>query len=354
MRLVVVIPCLNEEASIGGVLRRIPTAIPGVREITTVVVDDGCTDATARIAVEHGAVVVSHGQNLGYGSAFRTALEYALSVGADLMVHMDGDGQFAPEDIRTLVAPIVEKRADLVLGSRFADPALVPEMPRAKYYGNIAMSWLLSRLLRRRFHDVSCGFRAYSSEALLHLDLKGTFTHSQETVLDLAYKGLRILEIPVQVRYFPGRVSRIADSLPRYAVRTLSIIARAYRDYYPLRFFNSIAALLIGTGALFGLRLFRHYQVNHQFYGEIWAGAIGGFLMAMGTLAFITGLLTHLIDRNRILHERILYILKRDARERRALGVEPEPAPPMRFAASHRRHTPPMLRVITDLDVSSH
>ena len=348
MHLLVVVPCLNEEQTVGAVLDGVPKSLPGVQRITKLVVDDGSTDCTAEVAQMAGAVVVSHQRNLGYGTSFRTALEYALSIGVDVMVHIDGDGQFDSRDIAALVTPITDGAADLVLASRFLNRDMRPQMPVAKYLGNLAMSRLLSTLLGRRFYDVSCGFRAYSLEALLHLDLKGDFSHSQETVLDLAFKGLRIVELPVHVQYFANRVSRIADSLPRYAFRSSGIILRAYRDYYPLRFFNATAAVLAGSGALFAARLFNHYASTGQFYGEIWSGAIGGFLLLLGALCFVSGLLAHMIDRNRILQERVLYMLKRDLRERRSSELAQRIVPLDRMVASHRRHTPPTLRIMPD------
>ena len=345
MHLLIVIPCLNEEDTLGAVLDGVPATIPGITRITKLVIDDGSTDATAEVATLHRAVVVSHGRNLGYGTSFRTAVECALSLAVDVMVHIDGDGQFDSADIATLARPIVDGEADLVLASRFADPALRPAMPRAKYYGNVAMSRLLSALLNRRFHDVSCGFRAYSAEALLHLDVRGDFTHSQETVLDLAYKKLRIVEIPVRVQYFDGRVSRIADNLLRYGMRSLGIIVRVYRDYYPLRFFNTLASMFLVVGVLLAARLLQHFATTGRFYGEIWAGASGGFFLALSALCFASGMLAHLLDRNRITQERILYMMKKEARERR--GPQGDVALLIgRHTASHRRHTPPILRAV--------
>ncbi len=345
MHLVVVIPCLNEAATLGAVLDGIPRSIPGISRVTKLVVDDGSTDETVTVAELYHAAVISHGRNFGYGTAFRTAVEFALSVAADVMVHIDGDGQFDSADIATLVRPIVDGEADLVLASRFADPALRPVMPRAKYLGNLAMSRLLSALLNRQFFDVSCGYRAYSTEALLHLDVRGDFTHSQETVLDLAYKKLRIVEIPVRVQYFAGRVSRIADNLPRYAARSLGIIVRVYRDYFPLRFFNAVAGVFLLAGLLLSGRLLRHFAATGQFYGEIWAGATGAFCLALSALFLLTGMLAQLMDRNRITQERILYMMKREARDRRVAEGDSSQLVTRHVAARHRQ-TPHALRAV--------
>lgn len=311
MHLCVAIPCLNEAETIGAVIDGIPSGLPGVTKRTILVIDDGSSDESAEVARRHGARVLAHGTNLGLGAAFRTALEYALSSQADLLVHIDGDGQFDPADIATLIAPITAGSADFVTASRFINPEFTPSMPRVKYFGNKVMSRLIGFLLGRRLYDVSCGFRAFSAEAMFHLNLTGDFTHSQETILDLAFKRLRIVEIPVHVKYIPGRKSRLVANVLTYALRTLRIIFRTYRDYYPLRFFNAIGLTFMVAGGLFVWRLFSHYMSTGQFYGEIWSGFVGGFLLAMGVFCVAVGMLIHLLARNRLGQERALYLLKK-------------------------------------------
>src|SRR5688572_6054479 len=175
-RLLVGVPCLNEAATIGAVLDAVPTRIDGVDDVVKLVVDDGSTDGTAREAVSHGAVVVSHGVNRGVGVAFQSMLRYAVENGFDALVSIDADGQFDAADIPRLVAPILERRADMVTGSRFVDRSFIPAtMPTMKRWGNDRMANLISALTGRRFHDVSCGYRAYGREALLNLNLHGRF-----------------------------------------------------------------------------------------------------------------------------------------------------------------------------------
>ena len=150
------------------------------------------------------------------------------------MVNIDGDRQFDPADIPKLIAPILNREADMVTASRFKDSALTPDMPPVKLVGNHMMSFLISRLCGQKFADVSCGFRAYSREALLQINLHGLFTYTQETFLDLVSKKLRIVEVPIRVTYFKGRQSRVAASILRYGLNTAAIILRIYRDYFPL------------------------------------------------------------------------------------------------------------------------
>ena len=158
MKLVVQLPALNEEASIGRVLDTIPRSLPGVDEVLVLVVDDGSTDQTAELAREKGAVVVSHAQNRGVGAAFRTGLAKATDLGADIIVTLDADGQFNPDDISTLIEPIQKGKADFVTASRFLDPALVPAMPAAKRWGNDFMAPCRTSRVRgwRTLCDVPC------------------------------------------------------------------------------------------------------------------------------------------------------------------------------------------------------
>lgn len=311
MKLAIIIPCLNEEQTLAEVLQRLPQRLGGIAEIQTIVVDDGSDDRTVEIAKSHGVTVLSHGANMGVGAAFQSGLLTAIRWGADVVVNMDGDGQFNPSDIAELIKPIVEAQADLVTASRFKKAELEPEMPFVKKWGNRRMADLISFLTGRRFYDVSCGFRAYSQEAALQLNLFGQFTYTQESLMDLAFKGLRIMEVPLQVRGVREfGESRIASSVVRYALRTSKIIVLAYRDYKPLAFFGFIAAgfllLALGTGGFF----FWHYLTQGRFSPHLWAGFTAGFSFITSILFFALGLLADMVGRVRSAQERILYLDK--------------------------------------------
>ena len=152
MKLTIIIPALNEAATVGQVLKDIPDSIPGISEIIAVVIDDGSTDETKTISEGEGAVVIRHLKNTGLGSAFRSGLTYAINSGTDIMVNIDADGQFYPQDIPTLVAPIVNGDAECTTASRFIDKNLYPDMHWLKFYGNKAMSLLISFLTGQRFN----------------------------------------------------------------------------------------------------------------------------------------------------------------------------------------------------------
>jgi glycosyltransferase involved in cell wall biosynthesis len=310
----VAIPALDEERSIARVIEGIPSDIPGVTSVEILVVDDGSRDQTAQIAESAGATVLRHLRHRGLGSAFRTALSHAVDGGFDIVATIDGDGQFDPLYIPTLLVPILEGRADFTTASRFKDPQLTPEMPWAKRWGNRIVSRLISRLAGQRFYDVSCGMRCYSRRAALHLQLLGQFTYTQEVFLNLAFKDLRIVEIPLPVRGERefGK-SRVASSLSRYAWQTSKIVFRSYRDYRPLRFFGSLALLCALPAAGLGIFLLLHFLQTGHFSPHKWAG-VSALSLFGGTLLFATvGVIGDMLNRHRIYLEEILYRLRSDA-----------------------------------------
>ncbi|WP_374028262.1 glycosyltransferase [Bdellovibrio bacteriovorus] len=311
MNLVVAIPCLNESETIATVVRSIPRNIDRVSKVVVLVVDDGSKDNTAQLAREAGAEVVSHGVNKGLGIAFQSAVEWSLKNKMDLMVTTDGDGQFDANDIPRLIAPIVDGQADFVTASRFISDDYLPQgIPPVKLWGNRQMSKLISSLTGSSYYDVACGFRAYSKQCLLNLNLFGQFTYTQEVFLDLSYKRFRIQEVPSRVRYFEGRKSRMAHSIVKYALNTSKIIGRAYLSYYPLKLFWSMAAVLFAIGGSLFAVFIGHFMQTGKFTGYLWAGFSGGTLLGTALFLFILGLVVEMLDRIRVNQERSLALLK--------------------------------------------
>jgi glycosyltransferase involved in cell wall biosynthesis len=315
MKLVVLIPAYNEEDSILQVISDVPKTIAGISETIVLVVDDGSKDKTIALAKQAGAIVVSHPHNKGVGAAFNTGLIKALELGADVLVNIDADGQFAPSDIPLLIAPIIEGKADFVSGDRFTDPnghqSRPDYMSKLKYWGNKQMSKLVSMLTQKHFADVSCGFRAYSREAMLRLNITQSFTYTQESFIDLANKDVDIQLVPVKVKYFEGRKSRVAGNLFKYIYRTINIISRAYRDYRPLRFFTwlGLAPFLVGSG--FGLFALIHYIATGSVTPYKSVAIIGIYLFTMGIVFWIVGLLADMFVRIRQYQEQLLYFEKK-------------------------------------------
>jgi len=311
MKLLIIIPCLNEAETIGQVLQSCPKNIKDISQIDTLVIDDGSDDGTSSEAVKVGAKVVKHHKNLGFGRSFRTAVNYAVENEYDMMVSMDGDGQFNAAEIESLVRPLIYDQVDFVTGSRFANKERIPNMPRIKMIGNRLMSYLISKLVGQSFQDVSCGFRSYNREALLKLNLYGNFTCSQETFLECAANKMNIVEVPITVKYFKNRESRIAGSIFKYMFNTLGIILSGYRDYFPLRFFWSIAFFFFVPGFIFGAIFFGHYIIAGVFTGFLFAGFLSAFFVVLAVIFLILGILADMLDRIRSNQDRILYHLKK-------------------------------------------
>jgi len=303
-----VIPALNEEKQLGSVIDAIPSFVDHI-----IVVDDGSSDNTVEVAHQKGAKVISHKTNLGVGAAISTGIKAVLGMDADIMVNMDADGQFDPADIEKLLQPILDGQADFVTASRFIDKSFKPKMPRVKYWGNRLMSKFISRLTRQKFYDVSCGFRAYSRETLQRLNLFGEFTYTQESFIDLAFKGLAIQEIPVHVRGSREHgKSRVASNLFRYGLQTLKIIIRTYRDNKPFRLFGVMASVLFLLGMGFAVFLGLHYLKTGFFTPHKWAGFTAGFFFVVSLLMLLIGFVLDMFARMRRNQEEILFQLKRD------------------------------------------
>ncbi len=319
LRLLVALPALNEERTVGDVVRRVPRDLAGVSSVEVLVVDDGSSDATAARAEEAGARVIRHSTSRGVGSAFHTALSYGIDGGADLIVSIDADGQFDPADIPALIEPVLSGKADFSTASRFIDPSLAPDMPWIKRWGNRVMSRLISRLAGQKFYDVSCGMRCYSREAALQLHLLARFTYTQEVVLNLAFKQLRIVEVPIRVRGERefGK-SRVAGNIWRYGLRTAQIIFRSYRDYHPLRFFGGIALVLMVPALGLAGFLLVHYISSGQFSPHKWAGFTAFGLVGLAVMMVHMGVIGDMQSRQRAYLEEILYRQRSETRPGRA------------------------------------
>lgn len=312
MKLVVQIPALNEERTIGEVIRAIPSHIPGVDERVVVVIDDGSSDRTGEVARAAGAIVVRHPERMGVGAAFRTGIYQAMDLGADIVVTIDADGQFNPADIPAVIQPLIQGEADFVTASRFMDPALVPEMPRAKRWGNDFIARWISGLIRQKFYDVSCGFRAYSRNAFLRLVLLGDFTYTHEVFLSLAFAHVRIREVPIRVRGVREHgTSRIANNLFHYGMRTATIILKTYRDYRPLRFFGGIA--LAGVLPAIGLIIFLFWwrAVSGGFFPHKWSAFLAAVLLVIALAIYLVGLVAEMLDRIRIAQDELVFRIRR-------------------------------------------
>lgn len=303
-------PALDEQETIESVLNALPKTYDGFKEIELLVVNDGSIDETANAAMLAGATVVNHSQNRGVGKAFQTALNYALQTKADILVSIDADGQFDATQINEMLQPILDNRADFCIGNRFWKGG--PEkMPAIKYWGNKRISKIVSLISKTKIEDASCGFRAYSKDCLFRLNLQGEFTYTHETILELLHKGYRVTQVPVRVTYFDNRVSRVANNLLGYAIRTSIIIFKSLKDYKPLQFFLGIAFFVLFIAFLIGGFVLVHWFNSgkitpYKSFGFI-ALSLCGMAVVIVTLAFIADMLNRIRENQ----EKILYLTKK-------------------------------------------
>jgi glycosyltransferase involved in cell wall biosynthesis len=310
-RLLIAIPCLNESTSVRELIAKIPKRIAGVNQITTLVVDDGSSDNTVELLKNQSVEIISHKINKGLGAAFRTASEYALSKKFDFLVIIDGDLQFDPGEIPNLVEPLIKDQCEVVVGNRFFDDKVILDMGRPKKIGNQIVTNVINILTKSDYSDVSSGFRAYSREALLRLNTNFDFNFSQEILLEISFHKLKVIEVPVTVRYFEGRQSRVANNLARYGIRISKTIVRTYRDLYPLKFFWFFSGLSLAPSLFFGLIFVYHFFRTGQFSGYLFAGFTSAFFLSVSILLFVVGIIADMLARIRRNQESALYLLKK-------------------------------------------
>jgi len=313
VKLAVYLPALNEAETIGALLDDIPGHMPGITGVTKIVVDDGSTDQTGAVARRHGARVIRHERNLGTGRAFMSGVQAALVDGAGIIVGIDADGQFSPGDIATLIAPLVNGEADVALCTRFGpNSRLTGTMPPVKRFGN----WLLCRIISltagQRFTDVSCGFRAFTRDAALRVDVHSDFEYIHESLLTWRRFGQRVVEIelPVRAEREAGE-SRVLPSVGYYTLRAAPVLIGAIRDYSPLKFFGSLSLAAFFVSAFIGGAVFVHWVRTGETapYTSFIIVSVGGVLMGvvLGALA----LLADLIARLKFQVEEILHTTRR-------------------------------------------
>ena len=312
-KLIVMVPCYNEEKTLAAVIKSIPKKIPGIAKIETLVIDDGSTDKTFQVAkklkVNH---VIRHNRNKGLGSTFVTGRDSALKLEADVIVAIDGDNQFDAAEIPQLILPIMQGKADMVTGSRFLAKSKVKNMPALKYFGNKLFTKIINLIISKKYTDTQCGFRAYSREAALRLVLHGDFTYTHEVFLKLIDLDMTIVEMPIHVNYFKTRKSKISGSLWGYGRNSLGIIARATRDIQPLKFFGIPASISFFSGIALGSFMFIRYVILHQTSPYKTFIDVSIALIIIGILVMFLALIADMQREFRHNQEKILYFLRKE------------------------------------------
>ena len=260
MNIIVTIPAYNEEKTIGVLIKRIHKVMKSNRyKYKIVVVDDGSKDKTAEVAKKAGAIVYSHPKNYGLADTFRTEIEKSLQLGADLIVHIDADMQYQPEEIPALINGI-KKGSDLVLGSRFKGK--IEYMPFIRRVGNIAFSKVVSQIVGFEISDAQTGFRAFTKKLAKSIPITSNHTYTQEQIIRSVRGKFRVKEVPVYFAKRDGK-SRLISNPFGYAIRAFINLVRVYRDFEPLKFFGIIGSILLAIGFILGM-----YLVYFQFFGN--------------------------------------------------------------------------------------
>ena len=308
MKLVIQLPCYNEETTLAQTLNDLPREIPGVSEIQILVIDDGSQDRTVEVAKSNGADhVVSLTRNEGLARAFSRGLEESLALGADIIVNTDADNQYNAEDISKLVQPILDGKAEMVIGARPIS-AISHFSPLKKLLQRLG-SGVVRSVSGTDVNDAPSGFRAFSRSAAMRLNVFSEYTYTLETIIQAGQNNIPIESIPIRVNK-PTRPSRLMKSIPGYIQRSTATIFRIFVTYRPLRFFLTIAIAVFIGGFLLALRYLRFLWIGEG-AGHVQSVILSGVLMLSGVLFGVIALLADLISVNRRLLEKLNWRIRK-------------------------------------------
>ncbi|WP_222618303.1 glycosyltransferase family 2 protein [Nakamurella sp. PAMC28650] len=300
VRLVVQVPCLNEEETIGLVLSSIPRQIDGVAEILVLIIDDGSTDRTVEVAKSHGVThFVRHARNRGLGRSFHDGVQRALELGADIVVNTDGDNQYPQERIGDLVQPILRGEAEIVIADRQVH--LVEHFSRTKKALQKFGSGVVNRAAGTKLPDAASGFRAYSRDSLMLLNTITRFSYCMETIIQAGNKKLKIVSIPI-VTNPKTRESRLFGSMREHMMKSAGAIIRSYIMYKPYAIFSFFAAIFGLVGAFFFAR-YGILLLAGDRGGHLQSILVGAVSLIVAFLSVIIGITADLIRTNRMLIE---------------------------------------------------
>ncbi len=311
MHLIIQIPAYNEAKTLPTVLADIPQAIPGITRIEVLIIDDGSTDDTVAVAEACNVdYIVQHPYNCGLATAFQTGLNAALRLHADIIVNTDADNQYPASEIPKIVAPIVEGKADIVIGDR--QTQAIEHFSGTKRFLQRLGSWVVRLASDTKVLDATSGFRAFSRDAAMRLNILTKYTYTLESIIQAGKKGLTITSVPININP-PLRQSRLVKSNWNYVKRSAATILRIYTFYEPLRTFSylSLPFFVIGSvllGRFFYYYLFSLLDSPTRFLQSV---IVGSMLIIVGFLIFMLGIIGDLIAANRLLIEEMFYHTKR-------------------------------------------
>jgi glycosyltransferase involved in cell wall biosynthesis len=303
MKLIVQIPCFNEEQTLPETVRDIPRFIPGIDAIEILVIDDGSRDRTSAVARELGVEhVIRNKTNVGLARTFRVGLDRCIALGADIIVNTDADNQYCGADIAKLVQPILEGRVDVVVGDR--QTSAIDHFSARKKMLQRFGSWTVRKFSGVDVPDAVSGFRAISRDAAMKLNIVSPFSYTIEMLIQVGKKGMAFTSVPIRTNP-KTRDSRLFKSVFRFIERSSTTLLRMYSMYQPLRVFAALGLVVALIGAIPMLR-FAYYYFFVSGTGKIQSLVIGSALLTIGALTFFLGLLADLLNHNRALIEMVL------------------------------------------------
>jgi len=299
-KLIIQIPCFNEEATLGETIAQLPRSVPGIDSVEILVIDDGSSDRTAEVARAAGATwLLRFPTNLGLAMAFSAGLDAALKLGADVIVNTDADNQYPGADVPRLVAPILAGQADMVIGDRA--PSQLPHFGPLKRLLQRVGSWVVRQLSNTSVPDAASGFRAFSRRAALRLNVLTKFTYTHETIIQAGKKHIAMAHVAITPNP-ETRPSRLFSSIPSYLRRSVPALFRIYALYEPFKVFWGLGGLVIAGGVALGLRFVVFYAAGHG-SGHIQSLILAAVLLIVGFQTALFGMLADLIGGNRSLLE---------------------------------------------------
>ena len=308
MKLIVQIPCYNEEETLPITLREIPRVFRGVDVVEILVIDDGSTDRTVDVAKKAGVRhIVRLMNHKGLAESFTAGIDAALRLGADIIVNTDGDNQYRGEDIQKLIDPILSGEAEMVVGDR--NVMQVEHFSFVKKRLQSLGSWIVRQLSGTQIPDVTSGFRAFSRSAALRMNIISRYTYTLETVIQAGKKNIALTHVPIRTNE-QLRPSRLFSNIYSYVKRSAATIIRIYALYEPLKIFLIIGAGIFGLGLLITIR-FLYFYFTSQGAGHIQSLILAAVLMIVGFQVAMIGLLSDIIAANRRLIEDVLHRIKK-------------------------------------------
>lgn len=308
MKLIIQIPCYNEAETLEIALNDLPKHIDGIDEIEYLIINDGSRDNTVEVAKNWGVnYVVNFKQNKGLAKGFMAGLDACLRNGADIIVNTDADNQYVGEDIEKLVRPILEGKADMVIGERPIDQTehFSPLKKKLQHFG----SWVVRKASKTDIPDAPSGFRAYSREAAMRMNVVNEYTYTLETIVQAGRNKIPLMSVPIRTNG-ELRPSRLFSSMFGYVKKSMLTIIRAFLMYKPLMFFTSLGSIMSLIGVILGVR-FLFYYFGGTGAGHIQSLILASMMIVLGVMTIIVGLQGDIIAANRKLLEDIQYHVRK-------------------------------------------